>query len=127
MNEDRERSRGGRHPPWNFPLADTADLRTEILDFGGFDSSRILMSRGGTLMSIGNFSEVLSQQTLVGICNLSRGFGISTCRKETHDMLICFNDNHRHHMINDTNTNANNSSIHIITCVLTTITLTTKP
>ena len=33
----------------------TANLRTEILDFGGFDSSIILIMRGGILMSIGNF------------------------------------------------------------------------
>ena len=44
----------------------TANLRTKILDFRGLDSSIILMSRGGTLMSIGNFLETLSQQILVG-------------------------------------------------------------
>ena len=30
---------------------------TEGLDFRGFDSSRIIISRGGTLRSIGSFSE----------------------------------------------------------------------
>ena len=35
----------------------TANLRTKILDFRGFDSSIILMSRGGILMSIGHFPE----------------------------------------------------------------------
>ena len=45
---------------------DTADLRTKTLDFGGFDSSRILILRGGTLMSIGSFPESSSQQILVG-------------------------------------------------------------
>ena len=38
-----------------------ADLRTDILDFGGFDSSINLISRGGILMSKGNLTEVLSQ------------------------------------------------------------------
>ena len=45
--------------------AATANLRTKILDFRGFDSSRILILRGGTLMSIGNFPESLSQAILV--------------------------------------------------------------
>ena len=49
----------------------TADLRTKILDFRGFDSSRILILRAGILMSIGSFSEMLSQQILAG--NLLEG------------------------------------------------------
>ena len=36
----------------------TANLRTKILDFRGFDSSRILIVRGGILMSIGDFPEI---------------------------------------------------------------------
>ena len=36
-------------------------------DFRGFDSSRILSARGGILVSMGNFLEILSQQILVGI------------------------------------------------------------
>ena len=44
----------------------TADLRTKILDFRGFDSSRLFISRGGILRSIGNYPEVLSQAILVG-------------------------------------------------------------
>ena len=46
--------------------SNTANLRTKILDFRGFDSSRILSLRGGILMSIGNFSESLSEAILVG-------------------------------------------------------------
>ena len=42
----------------------TANLRAKILDFRGFDSSRILSSRGGILMSIGNFREMSSQAIL---------------------------------------------------------------
>ena len=39
----------------------TANLRTRILDFRGFDSSIILMLRAGILISIEKFPEVLSQ------------------------------------------------------------------
>ena len=44
----------------------TANLRTKILDFIGFDSSIILILMGGILMSIGNLPEALIQQILVG-------------------------------------------------------------
>ena len=44
----------------------TANLRTNIMDFGGFDSSWILILRGGVLMSIENFPESLSQAILAG-------------------------------------------------------------
>ena len=50
-----------------------ANLRTKTLDFRGFDSSRILNSRGGILMSIGNIPEVLSSQNwYLGGCLLLR-------------------------------------------------------
>ena len=49
------------------PLQFTANLRTKILDFRGFDSSIILILRGGILRSLGNFPETVSQQILVGI------------------------------------------------------------
>ena len=45
----------------------TANLCTKILDFRGFDSSRILNSRGGIPRPIGDFPEGLSQAILVGI------------------------------------------------------------
>ena len=44
----------------------TPNLPTNIVDFRGFDSSRILILRGGILMFIGDLPEVLSQQILVG-------------------------------------------------------------
>ena len=44
-----------------------ANLHTKILDFGGFDSSRVLILRRGILMSIGISPESLSQAILVGI------------------------------------------------------------
>ena len=50
----------------------TANLRTNIVDFRGFDSNVILMSRGGILMSIGNLPESLSQAMLVGIMLVGR-------------------------------------------------------
>ena len=48
------------------------------MDFGGFDSSIILIQRGGILMSIGGFPESLSQAMLVG-CNVSRRTVRITC------------------------------------------------
>ena len=50
----------------------TANLRTKILDFRGFDSSRILISWVGILRSIGYFPESFSQRTLVGIILVGR-------------------------------------------------------
>ena len=51
----------------------TANLPTNIMDFRGFDSSIILILRGGILMSIGDFPEEgLSQATLVGIMSVGR-------------------------------------------------------
>ena len=47
-------------------LLHTANLRTKILDFRGFDPSKLFISRSGMLMSIGIFPEVLSQQILDG-------------------------------------------------------------
>ena len=65
----------GRRGVWHPSLAalqspsrsrSTFNLRTRIFDFRGFDSSRILIVRGGILMSMGNFPESLSQGILVG-------------------------------------------------------------
>ena len=50
----------------------TANLRTKILAFGGFDSSVILSLRGGILMSTGDFPENLSQRMLFGIILVGR-------------------------------------------------------
>ena len=47
-------------------------LITKILECRGFDSSRILISRRGIFMSLGNFPEVLSQRILVGIILVAR-------------------------------------------------------
>ena len=44
----------------------TAYLRTKILDFRGFDSSIILILRGGIIISVGDFPESLSQAILAG-------------------------------------------------------------
>ena len=49
------------------PCYPTANLRTKIMDFRGFDSSRILILRGGILRPVGNFPECLNQATLLGI------------------------------------------------------------
>ena len=53
----------GGCPVW-YCTRTTANLRTKILDFTGFGSSRILVLRGGILMSIGSFPEILSQSNL---------------------------------------------------------------
>ena len=45
----------------------TASLPTKILDFWGFDSSRILISRDGIPRPIVDFQEHLSQAILVGM------------------------------------------------------------
>ena len=50
----------------------TANLRTNIMDFRGIDSSIILIVRGRILMSIGDFPESLSQAILVGIMLVGR-------------------------------------------------------
>ena len=56
-------------------VPDTANLRTKILDFGGFDSSRIFSLRVGILMSIGDFPESLSQAILAGVILVGRSIG----------------------------------------------------
>ena len=50
----------------------TANIRTNIMDFRGFDSSRILKLRGGIPRAIGDFPESLSQAILVGIMLVGR-------------------------------------------------------
>ena len=52
--------------------APTANLRTKILDFRGFDSSRISISMGGIHVSTGDIPKVLSQRILVGIILVGR-------------------------------------------------------
>ena len=42
----------------------TANLRTKILDFGRFDSSRILVLKGRMFMSIGNLLQSSGQEIL---------------------------------------------------------------
>ena len=49
---------------WTERRRHTANLCPMILDFRGVDSSRILLLRGGILMSIGNLPESLSQAIL---------------------------------------------------------------
>ena len=49
-----------------------ANLPSKLLDFRGFDSSRIVISRGGIPRSIGNLPESSSQRILVGIILVGR-------------------------------------------------------
>ena len=60
------------HHSWS-----TANLRTKIPDFRGFDSSRLLILRLGILMSIGNYPEIQSQRILVARILVGR-LGVST-------------------------------------------------
>ena len=60
----------------------TANLRTKIQDSRGSDSSRILSVRGGILISIGNFPEMLSQAILVGIILVGRLGVPSECQEK---------------------------------------------
>ena len=50
----------------------TANLRTKILDFRGFDSSRIFILRGGILRPIGSSPKMMSQRISVGIIFVGR-------------------------------------------------------
>ena len=63
-----------RGPPREVPpLAHAApNLPTNIVDFRGFDSSTILILRGGIPRPLGNFLESLSQAMLVGIMLVGR-------------------------------------------------------
>ena len=54
------------------PLSDTPNLPTNIVDFRGFDSSIILILRGGILMSMEDFPESSSQAIVVGIMLVGR-------------------------------------------------------
>ena len=64
--------------PLGFPLQPlhapglTANLRTKIMDFRGFDASRILILRGGIPRPIGDFPESLSRAILLGIILVGR-------------------------------------------------------
>ena len=50
----------------------TANLRTKIMDFRGFDPSITFILRSGIIISIGIFPESLSQQVLAGIILVGR-------------------------------------------------------
>ena len=56
-------------------VGDLGGLRTKILDFRGFDSSRIFRLRGGILMSIEDLPESLSRAILAGIILVYREIG----------------------------------------------------
>ena len=45
----------------------TANLRSRILNVRGFDSSRVLMPRGGIPRSIWDFPEIMIQRILAGV------------------------------------------------------------
>ena len=57
---------------WTDGGAGTANPRTNIVDFRGFDSRIILILRGGIPRPIGNFPESLTQAILVGAMLVGR-------------------------------------------------------
>ena len=59
-------------------LRDTANLLTKTLDFGGPDSTGILILRGGIPRPTGNSPESLSQRILAGIILVWR-LGVAFC------------------------------------------------
>ena len=73
----------------------TPNLPTTIVDFRGFDSSIMLILRGGIPRPIGNFPEGLTQAMLVGIM-LVGGLGVTTrpnkeiggCQSKTVDRMV---------------------------------------
>ena len=78
------KTRNNKHTNTN-----TANLLFKTLDLRGFDSSRILILRGGILMSIGGYPEIMNQQILAGIILVGRlgillvqRFGSGKIRKE---------------------------------------------
>ena len=69
---------GHRERPWATAAAvptRTPRLPTNIVDFGGVDSSVILILRGGIPRPIGDFPESLTQAMLVGVM-LVGGLGV---------------------------------------------------
>ena len=64
----------------------TANLRTKILDFGGFDSSIIFIIRGGIMVSVGKVSAIWSREILVGLILVWR-LGVQSFRwnQRCHD------------------------------------------
>ena len=62
--------------------ANTPNLPTKIINFRGFDSSRILSLRGGILMSIGHFPSYVEstnpRRDSLSRDNLSREIGCRT-------------------------------------------------
>ena len=68
----------------------TANLRTNIRDFRGFDSSTILILKGEIPRPKGNFPESLTQASLVGIMLIERlGVLIHSFRADLHSCVTC--------------------------------------
>ena len=73
-----------RRPAGGGGVLIAANLRAKILDFGGSDSSLIFILRGGILVHVGSFPEMLSRQILGGIILVGR-LGVSHITKAVHD------------------------------------------
>ena len=64
----------------------THNLHTNIVDFGGFDSSIMFCLMGGIPRPIGDFPESLSQAMLVGIMLVGR-LGVLISRRSSPEGL----------------------------------------
>ena len=63
----------------------TTNLRTNIMDFRGFDSSRVLISRGVIPRPIGDFVESVTQAMLVGVMLVGT---LSVCLASTASLTV---------------------------------------
>ena len=80
----------GQHE-WSGRVCSAANLRTRILDFRGFDSSIILILRGGILRSMGIFPEVFNQPILAGIILVGVGWILLNELRCRHFSDSCIN------------------------------------
>ena len=92
----------------------TANLRTNIVDFRGFDSSIILILRGGIPRPTGDFPESLSQAILVGIMFVGRlgvfyGFALSRSSAPGQRLVSTTTTNNNNDNNNNDNHNDDNS------------------
>ena len=96
----------------------TANLRPNIAAFRGFDSSTILIPRGGILASTGDLPESLSQDILVGVMLVGRlGVGSKGELNESRKLLWTKRGNARLILIFSANTNCENMAYRSRICL----------
>ena len=83
LSKEMKKSQKDSAPPAS---VGTPHLRTNILDFRGFDSSMISILRGGIPRTMGDFPESLSQAILVRIMLVGR-LGVLADREDMGDSI----------------------------------------